>query len=223
MSSSFSRDQSRDLRDWYALLGLSDDATERDLDIAIERLSRQSSALVNTAPERSQQLRDTVRAIRGDLLSGPEARQRYNERVLASRRESVLPSPGESRPPEYRITPVLNDRTGPPVAAQLGPVQESAASASIDDANRPTSSVPNIIDAVASNIAPVASRFRRFLQTGWTCPSCSAEGGPEDQFCKSCGAAMKTESTVLRRRCPQCATEVGISDRFCSRCGTSVT
>jgi hypothetical protein len=67
--------------DWYAYLRLSPDAPADEIERAVERLSRQASALAATAPERSHQLRETVRAMKRDLLSGPEARHRYDERV----------------------------------------------------------------------------------------------------------------------------------------------
>ena len=63
---------------WYAFLRLSPAAREDEIQSAVERLSRQASALAVTAPERSQSLRETVRAIKRDLLSGPESRRRYD-------------------------------------------------------------------------------------------------------------------------------------------------
>lgn len=64
--------------DWYAYLRLSPDATTEQIEQAVERLGRQAAALAATAPERSQLLRETVRSIKRDLLSGPEAKQRYD-------------------------------------------------------------------------------------------------------------------------------------------------
>ena len=64
--------------DWHAYLGLSPQAPEQQIAQAVERLSRQAAALAVTAPERSQRLRDTIRLIKRDLLSGQENRQRYD-------------------------------------------------------------------------------------------------------------------------------------------------
>jgi DNA-directed RNA polymerase subunit RPC12/RpoP len=64
--------------DWYAYLGLSPQAPEEEIAQAVERLSRQAAALAVTAPERSQRLRDTIRLIKRDLLSGQENRRRYD-------------------------------------------------------------------------------------------------------------------------------------------------
>ena len=57
--------------DWYAYLRLPPEATAGDIERVVERLSRQASALAATASERSQLLRETVRAIKRDLLPGP--------------------------------------------------------------------------------------------------------------------------------------------------------
>lgn len=64
--------------DWHAYLGLSPQAPEQEIAQAVERLSRQAAALAVTAPERSQRLRDTIRLIKRDLLSGRENRQQYD-------------------------------------------------------------------------------------------------------------------------------------------------
>jgi hypothetical protein len=63
---------------WYSLLGLEPAATSDEITGAVERMSRQANALSVTAPERARLLRDQVRAIRQDLLSGPEQRARYD-------------------------------------------------------------------------------------------------------------------------------------------------
>jgi Double zinc ribbon len=70
--------------DWYAYLGLTRQAPEERIAQAVERLSRQATALAVTAPERSQRLRDTIRLIKRDLLSGLENRQRYDVALAAA-------------------------------------------------------------------------------------------------------------------------------------------
>lgn len=64
--------------DWYAVLQLAPEATIEQIAQAVEKRSRQATALANTAPERSQQLREQIRAIKRDLLSGDEARASYD-------------------------------------------------------------------------------------------------------------------------------------------------
>jgi len=69
---------------WHAYLGLSPQVQEEQIAQAVERLSRQAAALAVTAPERSQRLRDTIRLIKRDLLSGQENRQRYDLGLAAA-------------------------------------------------------------------------------------------------------------------------------------------
>ena len=68
----------RQQEDWYGYLNIAPDAPTEQVEQAVERLSRQATALAVTAPERSQRLRDTTRLIKRDLLSGQENRQRYD-------------------------------------------------------------------------------------------------------------------------------------------------
>jgi predicted Zn-ribbon and HTH transcriptional regulator len=187
------------VKDWYQELGLTPAAELSDIDAAIERKSRQASAIANTAPDRSQQIRDLIRAMRSDLLSGPVKRREYDERLIRSQ-QSVAP-----RIPESVTRPV--ERTQVPTA--------------------PTPQPPVLAQPSSSGATPTAdvgrltSRFRQFLQSGWTCPSCRAEGMPEDKFCKKCGATMKPEVVNVKPRCANCGTENGVNDKFCSRCGAT--
>jgi Double zinc ribbon len=183
------------VQDWYALLKVDAGSDDQTLDDAIERLSRQASVLANTSPERSQQIRENLRAIKRDLRSGPEARLRYNEKLSGYRQDTVSAAAATRSPSE-------------PQAAGQG-------------TNSPQA--PSIVDAVVANLAPVASRFRRFLQTGWRCPACGSDGGPGDQFCMKCGAAMKSDNVVRKTMCSTCKATLAPGDRFCGRCGTAVT
>lgn len=81
----------RQQEDWYAFLRLSPQASEEEIAQAVERLSRQAAALAVTAPERSQRLRDTVRLIKRDLLSGPESRHRYDLGMAALAPQTPVP------------------------------------------------------------------------------------------------------------------------------------
>jgi hypothetical protein len=85
----------RQQEDWYAYLNLPTDTPTEQVEQAVERLSRQAAALAVTAPERSQQLRDTVRAIKRDLLSGPDSRARYDAGVTAQAQTAAQPLGGE--------------------------------------------------------------------------------------------------------------------------------
>lgn len=192
--------------DWYAVLKVSADAADEEIRVSTEKLSRQAAAMATTDPDRSQQLRDCVRSIRADLLSGPAARAVYDARLTTARSAE----PTEEVAPSAVALP-------PPTAASTGPP-----SAGADARSGGPPSPHRVIDAVVNGIGPAASRFRRFLQAGWTCPNCGADGGPMDKFCSRCGAAMKTPEAPGKKTCPTCSAVLGSSDRFCSRCGSTV-
>jgi uncharacterized membrane protein (DUF373 family)/RNA polymerase subunit RPABC4/transcription elongation factor Spt4 len=64
--------------DLYKVLGVERDANEESLTTAIDRLTRQASALANVSPERSQQIREQLRSAKEYLLSGADVRERYD-------------------------------------------------------------------------------------------------------------------------------------------------
>jgi hypothetical protein len=71
----------RESEDHYEFLGVDMFASHEEIRAAIERFSKQANALANTAPERSQQLRERLRRIREDLLTTPARRESYNRRL----------------------------------------------------------------------------------------------------------------------------------------------
>jgi hypothetical protein len=217
--------------DWYAVLGVDAGAADADIAAAAERLSRQASALANAAPDRSQQLRDTVRSIRSDLLSGPAARARYDDRLAASRSvadQAPPPAPGTAPLGSYPPPAAPPPGATWPGAATPGPGGPAPAAGQVGPAGPAAPGQPNVVDSVVAGIAPIASRFRRFLQSGWTCPGCGAEGGPGDKFCSKCGGPMKVQAPAAppppaaRSVCPSCSTAVAPGARFCAKCGTPV-
>jgi len=202
------------VQDWYAVLGIPQNATDEAVGIAVERLSRQASALANTVPERSQQLRDTVRAIRVDLLSGPQARQRYDGLLAAHRQEPAGPQLVAPRPPSTTST------VAAPTAGsthQTSNLAEQPTQTAWTSAEAP----PKIIDAVAAAVIPMATRFRRFIQSGWTCPACGGECEPDDRFCAKCGTSIRPDPST-KLKCRNCSVDLTPADRFCGRCGTPV-
>ncbi len=212
---------------WYEVLGLTPQASDEEVAAATERLARQGAALATTSPERSQQLRDTVRTIRAALLAGPAARSHYDARLTAATSPPPLqppppvPSPAFDPPPPPGATAWPNPHPTPPPRAPGPVVAPPTNQAAVTPTDSPTAAPgPGIIDSVVNGIVPVASRFRRFLQSGWTCPSCGADGGPGDKFCARCGAAMKPEAPTIRPSCVACSSPLESGDRFCARCGT---
>jgi hypothetical protein len=203
------------LNDWYEILGLDAGAPESAIGGAIERLSRQASALANTAPDRSQEIRETVRAMRRDLSSGPGARQAY-DRELA--RLKAQPPPGTPASPAQNVAPpeIPSRFANPPFDADRQDQRLPG------DDHTVSPSPPSVVDAVVANLVPAVSRFRRFLQSGWSCPTCGSEGRPGDKFCGKCGASMEVTSVGPGNKptCPNCSAELSANVRFCSRCGT---
>ena len=192
------------MQDWYDYLRLPPDAGTEEIQHAVERLSRQAAALATTAPERSQSLRETVRSIKRDLLSGPDNRQRYD----ASRaREAAPAAPPPAAPP--------------PVPAQQYPRVPA----------RPPAAAPAPLPpGTAGPGMPAGSRLARFLRTGWTCSACGKGGVPSDKFCTRCGGPIRliephapgqgARSPATRALCAGCANPMGALDVFCSKCGT---
>jgi len=193
--------------DWYAYLRLPPEATTGDIEQAVERLSRQASALAVTAPERSQLLRETIRAIKRDLLSGPESRQRYD----APRSQP----PGPPAPVPPALAPPAPP--APPVIAPAPP------------APVPTAATAAPFGPTAPGGQGAGSRLARFLRTGWTCPGCGKGAVPSDKFCTKCGTPIRPihpeagsdgdRAPRPRSVCPSCANPLGPLDVFCSMCG----
>jgi hypothetical protein len=195
--------------DWYAVLGLGPQASTEEISAAVERLSRQASALANTAPHRSQELREITRAIKRDLLSGAESRQRYDRSQPGSAAPgapppapalpAAPPPPAAGRPP---ATPPAPGTGRPPVA---GPAPF---------AGPPPAAGP-------ASGAGFGARLKKFMQTSWTCPACGEGAMPGDKFCKACGTAITPP--VSRREasfCGSCGKPLGGQENFCARCGT---
>ncbi len=185
---------------WYVFLRLSPAAREDEIQSAVERLSRQASALAVTAPERSQSLRETVRAIKRDLLSGPESRRRYD----ASHPQRPPSPPG----------PAAGPLLPGPMPAPPGPM--------------PAPPAPVPPEPVPYGFQGPGSRLARFLRTGWTCPACGNGGVPSDKFCTKCGtpiqlirpeASGSQHAPRPRPACATCTYPLGPTDVFCSRCG----
>jgi hypothetical protein len=219
--------------DWYARLKLSPEAPTEQIEQAVERLSRQAAALAVTAPERSQQLRETVRAMKRDLLSGPESRQRYDAARAAAAKspaqqaQSAQPPAQQAWPPVQQAWPPAQQAAPaqtfppPPPAAPGVPMSMPAAPVQPPAAPIPVSPAPAL--------APegVGSRLARFLRTGWTCSSCGKDALPSDKFCTKCGSAIKlvqpdSAPPRVRLACANCAAPLTASDAFCAKCGTPV-
>jgi curved DNA-binding protein CbpA len=194
--------------DWYAVLRLTPDASAEEIAGAVERLSRQASALATTAPERSQQLRETLRSIKRDLLSGPENRQRYDQSRAQAR--NAVPTQAPAAPTAQR-PPVPQYPAAPPPPAAPAPAPASA-------------------PASAAGPGPegMGARFARFMRTGWACSNCGKGSLPNEKFCSRCGSPIQPPAPGTAARgaaarnlvCANCGKQLRSSDVFCGSCGT---
>lgn len=214
--------------DWFEYLKLAPDAPAEQVEQAVERLSRQAAALAVTAPERSQQLRDTVRAIKRDLLSGAENRARYD-----AARAAAPAAPGA--PPA--VSPIGPPAPAAPSGTEVPPLPPTAPWSAMPPPPPPGPFTPGPVAGGPGTGGPgqalggleaFGSRVARFLRTGWTCSACGKEAMPSDKFCTKCGTAItpiRHEAPARptpRATCANCNTALGANDAFCARCGTPV-
>jgi curved DNA-binding protein CbpA len=236
--------------DWYSVLGLSPAASADEIAVAVERLSRQASALAVTAPERSQQLREVTRAIKRDLLSGQDIRRRYDQSLRpggpgapASAAHPAAPPAGASVWPA--AAPAAAPAASPPAA---GPSRAGPSPAGPPATGPPPAGPP----AAASGSTPAApaaghpapaggapappapdrrKRFVRFLQSAWTCPACGHDAMPGEEFCTKCGGKLRTAAgdnapavpgsgAARVPSCTACGVALDPADRFCTHCGS---
>ena len=206
---------------WYAYLGLSPDATTEEIQSGVERLSRQASALAATSPERSQLLRETIRAIKRDLLSGPEDRA-ADKAARARPTDAVRPAPAARPRLPFDVTLGPTPPQSAPIPSAPAPIPSGPASAPSGPASAPTGSA-----AYPPAGQTVGTRLARFLRTGWTCPACGKGGVPSDKFCTRCGTPIQAvrpdggpgPDRAPRPTCAACANPLGPTEAFCSRCG----
>lgn len=223
--------------DWYSVLGVDPAATTEQITAAVERLARQANALSVTAPERARQLRDQVRAIKQDLLSGAEQRERYDQQLARQGMDEgtlLPPSQVPRATPAGRPTGMPAGRPTPampagPTGSLLGPTTEGQPLS-------PTGSSPPL--PPGTRAPGLMSRVAQFLQTGWTCSNCGYGALPTDKFCPKCGS--KIQSGVRGRpashshadeappshapearpaSCDKCGGRMAPGDAFCTRCG----
>jgi Double zinc ribbon len=183
-------------KDWYAVLKMAADAPTADIAGAVEKLSRQAASMANTAPERSQQLRETVRAMKRDLLSGDEARERYNgQRRPASHVAGA--SPREPYPPPVTTT----RRPGPAVGPSPGN----------EDAKKRPSRFMQFLQSgwTCPECGEGALPGDKF------CPRCGAD-------IPSPTVAELGSGTARSLSCRNCGTPATTGSRFCTGCGASL-
>lgn len=167
--------------DWYAYLGLSPQAPEEQIAQAVERLSRQATALAVTAPERSQRLRDTIRLIKRDLLSGQENRQRY---------DLGLPTAGSAGPVPVAPAPAFSGFGGEGVGSRIARFLRTgwtcaACGKEALPSDRFCTKCGTPIKPVRSEAPPARARH--------VCVNCGSPLTANDVFCSRCGTRVHTE------------------------------
>lgn len=171
-------------KNWYATLSLSTAASEAEIATAVELLSRRAAALAVTAPERSRELRDLTRSIKQDLLSGPEARQRY-DRALAQQAATTAAATtaAATQPQSPAVRPPVQG-SGIARFLRTGWVCSSCG----------TSGMPSdrfCMKCGARITAPGQARSRADDQAKGAvvrCATCGAMVTPGHGFCTGCGA-----------------------------------
>jgi len=65
-----------------------------------------------------------------------------------------------------------------------------------------------------SDVPPARAEVAEKAAEERKCDSCSAVVGPDDAFCRKCGAPI-----AVRRTCARCSAEMEEGDAFCPKCG----
>jgi double zinc ribbon protein len=237
-------------RDWYTILGISAGATAQEIATAVERMTRQASALSVTDPDRSHQLREQIRDIKRDLLSGELERQRYDQ-SLASDLQVKHPQaadipasefPAEPPAAEFPAEPPAAEFPAEPPAAEF-PAEPPAAEfpatappASQYPAASPPASQYPVASPPASEFpaaAPPASGFPP--QEAPTMPAAdpgsgaqAAAGQVRPVFTGSAPARGQGLTSRVARflqtgwTCPACGHGAMPADKFCQKCGSRI-
>jgi hypothetical protein len=174
--------------DWYGYLRLEPGATDEQIAVAVERLSRQAASLATTAPERSQQLRETVRSIKRDLMSGPDSRQRYDQ---ARAQQAAAPPPQPPVPPHRAPSAQPGPaQPGPqPPAETMGSrlarfMRTGWACPSCGNGALPSE---KFCAKCGSPIQPPRTAGRAPASRNPVCANCGKQLRAVDVFCGSCG------------------------------------
>jgi hypothetical protein len=211
----------RQQEDWYAYLNIATDAPIEQIEQAVERLSRQATALAVTAPERSQRLRDTVRSIKRDLLSGPEARARYDaEREAAA---TPTPVPISQLPPPAMPAPAT-EAVPPPASYSPPPTVVSPPPSYSPPPTAPASPVPGgPYGGGPPGVGPAGRPGGGAVPppASYSPPPSVVPPPPSYRGGERLGARL---ARFLRTGwvCAECGKDALPSEKFCTRCGTAI-
>jgi hypothetical protein len=238
--------------DWLEYLKLAPDAPAEQVEQAVERLSRQAAALAVTQPERSQQLRDNVRAIKRDLMSGPENRARYDAARAATIAATTVADPAVSSPPsvppapsvlpvplEYTVPPASGTSPGPEVTQGPGvlPGPEVAPGPGVPPGPGiapPAVAAPWPAVPQAPGAAPGPGAAPPGAAAPWPAAPQFPSAAPGSQLPPGAAVAgLESQVQAFGSRiarflrtgwtCSACGKEAMPSDKFCTKCGTAIT
>jgi Double zinc ribbon len=180
--------------DWYAYLGLSRDATPDEIRSGIERLSRQASALATTSPERSQLLRETIRAIKRDLLPAPGNRA---PGPVPPAPGPVPPAPAPMRPSPVPAPAGYPAGTGTTAGSRLARFLRTgwtcpACGKGGVPSDKFCTRCGTPIRAVRPDDGPTSDRAPRPI-----CSACANPLSPMDAFCSRCGTRRDANLPIV--------------------------
>jgi rubrerythrin len=186
---------------WYAVLAVSPDATAQQITAAVERLARQANALSITAPERARALRDQIRAIKQDLLSGTEQRLRYDQQLARQEESSAFAPPASAQAqasPHPAARPQPRETRGPGLMSRVTHfLQTGWTCPSCGYGALPTDKFcPKCGDKIQPGLS---GRSTGNTQEAETPSAAATTAGPA--ICARCGASMAADNA------------------FCIRCG----
>lgn len=177
-----------DNNNWYALLRLSPAATDEEIQGAVERLSRQASALAATAPARSQLLRETIRSIKRDLLSGPTDRRRYDASHPQAPAAPSMPTVAGPVPPEPVPHRPAHHGTGGPGSRLARFLRTGWTCPACGKGGVPSDKFCTKCGTPIHPLRADTSEPERTSRPHPTCAACANPLGPMDAFCSKCGS-----------------------------------
>jgi curved DNA-binding protein CbpA len=219
--------------DWYSVLGLSPAASADEIAVAVERLSRQASALAVTAPERSQQLREVTRAIKRDLLSGLEGRRRYDQSLRPGAAAAQAPAaPPGMLPAGPPAAPAAGPPAAHPVKPSAAPTVKPSAAPPVKPSAAATvkpSAAPPVKPSAAATVKPSAAPPAAPATGPPAAPPATSTAAPAAGHPAPAAGATAPPAPDRRKRfmrflqgawtCPACGHDAMPGEEFCTKCG----
>jgi molecular chaperone DnaJ len=203
-------------RDYYEILGVSRDATDKEIKSAFRRLARELHPDVSEAADAEERFREAAEAY--EVLSKAETREVYDRFGHEGLRT------GGFRPADFdfaNIADLFSVFFGDELFGMGGPARRSARGADVL-----AEVVIDLEEAAAGVTRPVP------FPVTVTCTSCSGSGaapGTEPETCARCGGSGRLQSVsssvfgqfIRTQACPDCGGRGEILRAPCDDCGGS--